>query len=361
VPGGHSADMMYLFGKVIFFIKVYSHIFIITIFLNLFFLFFRKIDSSIPLYLLITYLTLLLLVNTLGIQIDVILFANKINLFFNDDLSTMQIPAFSTYLFIFSISNLFISRLIRERDSIISNKFATFEIFKGYKKITLGSVGYLLLFSSYSVGSNVNFFTLFSAFSGPFLGLSIIIIWESLVSKSTKLELYAKILIVIWITVIGYLGLYINIPYTNPLIDVRKITINSGPLTGINETSRYINSLQELTEIYDKFNCKEKVFFSLEYTPLLNFIFQNNFSPLIPSVRPRYFFNESLSQVVEKKYPWCIVDTTNIPETKVYIKELNGLDFREGIRKNIIEFSDHSFTIKSPSDEFEDIVFYIRD
>jgi hypothetical protein len=81
----------------------------------------------------------------------------------------------------------------------------------------------------------------------------------------------------------------------------------------------------------------------------------------MPSVRPRYFFSELIPHTIDKEYSWCIIDTTNIPETRAYINELNGLDFRDSIRKKIISLSNHRFIIKSPSDEFEDIVFYIRD
>jgi hypothetical protein len=366
IPGGHVFDPEYFYNRILLIIISITKLLVFYFIIVLLFNFFKDKKYLYSFYLSIIILTILtayfFIINTISAEFPYIVksygFESLLSLLYRIDAllkfpaaAKMQVPAMAFHLLIV----VFIAwvMLTKKNDKIFSIIQE-----KNSANLFIATIGFLLLFSSYTVPSNVNFTTLQSAFSGPIMGLAIILI----ASINYKLPLLRPIVlpcIGIYLTMLSVLGLYLNIPTTRPLIKKDNIQINSHKLDGIYETDKYINSLNALDSAYFSNGCNNVLFSTLDYIPLIYFILNNNYKIATPVARTTFFFAPQIELDIKNNEKWCVLDVTT-SESRDFINRTGNDQSRDKIREYIKQNSTKIIEIPEPSMDIKDLVLYIK-
>lgn len=366
VPGGHVFDPEYFYNRILLILKSITKLIIFYFLIVLFFIFSRDKNYLYSFYLSIIILTILtayfFIINTISVEFIYTIkfygFEWLLSLLYRIDAllkfpsaAKMQVPAMAFHLLIV----VFIAWVMLTKKN---NKIFSIIREKNSANLFIATIGFLLLFSSYTVPSNVNFTTLQSAFSGPIMGLAIMLF----ASINYKLPLLRSIIlpcIGIYICMLSVLGLYFNIPTTRPLINKDNIQINGGKLDGIYETDKYINSLNALERAYYSNSCNNVLFSTLDYIPLIYFVLSNNYKIATPVARTTFFFPPQIELDIINNKKWCVLDVTT-SESREFINRTGNDQSRDKIREFIKQNATKFIEIPDPSRDINDLVLYIR-
>jgi hypothetical protein len=373
VPPGHTAETTYFFGRMKQIMM--NNIFVLFICL-IFYLALRFIVKiqAIYFYFLISSLITLIFISEFmwntyseGPSMAWRTFFFKyigdiyINRFGIRDLILMQVPMFSYFLLLNSFFYYLFVNSFEEKKNVVFKTYFKTIIKPDNLFFFFGVVGYLLLFSSYTVGSNVFYHTLLSVFSGVFLGISIIFIGKFIKSNNNYLtKVLGYILITPWIFLFITLGLKFNIPTLQPVLGFQDNQINTGYLKGIKETETYLKALDEINSTYNEYGCANKTLITFDYIPLLIYSLNNKFSASTQFVRPTHGFPSSkIERLLMENPTWCIIDTSTT-ETLEYVSNGGKPDPREYIRSKVIKFSLQSRRIEGPSEDIPSLTIYSK-
>lgn len=218
--------------------------------------------------------------------------------------------------------------------------------------------GFILIPAAVAVGSNTAIIQGMVHFAGPAAGL-LIILWESL--GKGNLSRRAKMIIAIWLVILGTIALTYNHPTSQPVISANRVTLDISPLRGISETPRYAAVLNKLVETYSANGCRNKLLLALDNIPLIYYILQHPAPNSFGVVRPQmYFPEEKIKQNLDLQRGWCVLDATGI-ETQNGINQ-SKMDNRAALRRWLEEHSDRVVEIQAPSSEIiGDMHFLVRD
>lgn len=373
VPPGHTADAGYFIQRIK---QIMTNNLFVMFFCLIIYFGFKSIAKirSIYLYLLISTLISLLFVaefiaatssDDIFLELRTFAFSyipeQYINKFGIRNLVIMQVPMFSYYLLLNSFFYfLYISSW---RTGGKTNIKSALSVLRSGDNLLLifGVIGYLLLFSSYTVGSNVFFHTLLSAFSGVFLGISVIFIgkftnWNAHLWTSV----FGCLLVALWLCVFVILGVKFNIPSLQPIYNLDKNIISSGRLKGLRETNAGINALNEVSNTYEKYGCANKILITFDYIPLLVYSLENKYSPNLQFVRLTHGFPVSkIDKLLKENTAWCVIDTST-KETLDFISASNNQDARNETRQKVVNSMLHSKKIIGPSEDIPSITIYSR-
>lgn len=224
-------------------------------------------------------------------------------------------------------------------------------------KLLIAVIGFLLLPAGLAAGSNTAILVGLVYFSGPALGL-ILMLEKSQTTIKKSYQIYGFIFI--WIVIFTMFTCYYNHPGATAPINNERVLLKSKPLNGVMESRQYSNSLQDLKKLYEENNCSKKLMFTMDNIPTVYYIFQHHAPNDIGVVRPLYYFPEKqIFELLESNSRWCVIDITSL-ETSDGVKRV-GIDKREEVRKLIKLKSTHSYTIQSPGEGFVgDLIFYVR-
>lgn len=225
-------------------------------------------------------------------------------------------------------------------------------------KLFLAIAGFLLLPAGLAAGSNTAILVGLVYFSGPALGLALMI-WSKESSGIKDAYLYS--FAAGWILIFLIFTLYYNHPSANPPIDNGEVVLSQPHLLSIVETRQYQKSLEQLDLIYQQNQCQDKLLLTLDNIPTIYYIFQHPSPPKIGIVRPLYYFpSNEILELLRASNHWCVIDITGT-ETKVGIDQNHGIDNREAVRNFLKSQSAQSHVIVAPSKNFvSEINFYIR-
>ncbi len=224
-------------------------------------------------------------------------------------------------------------------------------------KLLIAVIGFLLLPASLAAGSNTAILVGLVYFSGPALGL-ILMLEISQSSIKTSYQIYSFTFL--WIVIFIVFTSYYNHPGAIAPINNERVLINDSPLNGVMESKQYSKALHDLKKIYEENNCSKKLLFTMDNIPTVYYIFQHSAPNNIGVVRPFYYFPEKeIFELMESNSQWCVIDITSL-ETSDGIKKI-GFDKREEVRKLLKINSNHSYTIQSPGKDFVgNLIFYVR-
>lgn len=227
-----------------------------------------------------------------------------------------------------------------------------------FRNYSISMLGIILIPASLAVGSNEAVIQKFAFVAGPALGI-VIMSWYSRANASTIKLAHSNSSA--WLLVLCVIALTYNHPTRTPVMATGRVELHSTPLRGIYESPRYADALAKLSEFYNKNKCGDKLFFSLDFTPLLNYIFQQSLQNGVGIVRPvMYFPGEKIRSLFRDSNGWCVIDITGV-ETQNEILSKENFDKREWVRQFIISNSDMSAVIHTPSSEYiGDIHMYAR-
>jgi hypothetical protein len=373
VPPGHTAEVTYFLSRMVQIMNqyIFGMIFCIIAYIGL--NFFKKIQ---PIHIYIFTSTIITIIFILEVIKNISesnisyyfrlffpeylfdIYKNKLGI---NNLILMQTPMFAFYFLLNSFFFFLCTNVIS------TYKFKNFRSFivdfneKGDLPLIFGVMGYLLLFSSYTTGSNVFFHTLLGAFGGVFLGIAIICIGNVLIlctNYFVKSILFS--IVTIWTFIFLMLGVKYNIPTLQPILNFSEKKILDGPLAGIKERSLGLKALSDVNETYKNYGCENKILITLEYIPLLNFSLQNKHSENVPFVRPSHLFpGNAIDKIVLENNSWCVIDVSS-KETLEYIKASNNIDQRDLSREKIIKSMVRSTKIAGPSEDIQEITIYTK-
>jgi len=149
-----------------------------------------------------------------------------------------------------------------------------------------------------------------------------------------------------------------NLPSFEPIISrPNLITLTESPLKGIKETLQYREALIQLKNAYAESNCDNKRLILLDYVPIVHLILQHEVPNKYGVVRPGVYFPEAkLMHELDSPLGWCALDVTT-GETRVMMREN---DVRDRVRARVIEESQHSISIQSPSADIQPMMLYVK-
>lgn len=224
-------------------------------------------------------------------------------------------------------------------------------------KLTIAIAGLFLLVSGYAAGSASNIAICMSAYSGPAIGL-VIVLWARLDQKFTR---PATIMLTVWLGIFALFALTINLPTFEPIFSRDRIALGDTPLKGILVQPRYASSVARLREVYRANGCQGLPLIALEYVPTVYYLLQHSVPNSIGIVRPGVYFPEGrIRGLLDNQQGWCVLDATT-QDTKTEISRNLGMDKRNAIRNWVVSNADRAFEIPSPSDDIGDIQLLIRD
>lgn len=219
----------------------------------------------------------------------------------------------------------------------------------------IASVGLCLLPAGYAAGSASSFPICLAAFSGPVLGLTLML-WKFI--DRDHLAFIPRAILVAWCCIFIVFSVRMNLPTFEPILAKdSEILLVDSPIRGIRETARYADAVEQLKVAYQSGNCKAKVFLLLDYVPLVHLILQHEVPNSFGVVRPGVYFPESkIMQSLDEAAGWCILDAT-MDETKVMMR---SRDVRENVRARAKKEARQSYNLPSPSIDVEPMVLYVN-
>jgi len=237
------------------------------------------------------------------------------------------------------------------QDWVKENSYQT----QNYKYL-IAIAGFLLLPAGLAAGSNTAILVGLVYFSGPVVGLVMMI---SLAPKKLNwYQLYG--FAAAWMTIFLVFTLYYNHPASRPPVIDGEVTLKEAPLNGIRVTRQYHDSLSNLRALYAENNCKDKLLIALDNVPTMYYIFGHSAPNNIGVVRPFYYFPESqILDLLKANNHWCVIDVTS-SETQDGINR-SRFDNRQSIRDFIKNKSTNSLAIESPGEALMNaLIFYSR-
>lgn len=223
--------------------------------------------------------------------------------------------------------------------------------------LLIAVIGFLLIPAGLAAGSNTAILVGLVYFSGPALGL-VLMLEAYQVSQKKSYQIYTFTLI--WIVIFTVFTCFYNHPGATAPFKNERVLLEGKPLNGVMESRQYSKSLQDLKKLYEENNCSKKLMFTMDNIPTIYYIFQHHAPNDIGVVRPLYYFPEKqIFELLESNNHWCVIDITSL-ETNDGIKNA-GIDKRDEVRKLIKLKSTHSYTIQTPGEGFiGDLNFYVR-
>jgi len=183
-------------------------------------------------------------------------------------------------------------------------------------KLTIAIAGLFLLVSGYAAGSASNIAICMSAYSGPAIGL-VIVLWAR---PDQKFSCPATAMLTVWLGIFALFALTINLPTFEPIFSRDRIALEGTPLKGILVQPRYASSIVRLREMYRANGCQELPLIALEYVPMAYYLLQHSVPNSIGVVRPGVYFPEDKIRVLlDNQQGWCVLDATT-QDTKLKLR-----------------------------------------
>jgi hypothetical protein len=219
----------------------------------------------------------------------------------------------------------------------------------------IAMLGLCLLPAGYAGGSASSIAICLSAFSGPVLGVTFLM-WRFL--NEDHLDRIFNFLLFVWCCIFIVFAARMNLPSFEPIISrPNLITLTESPLKGIKETLQYREALIQLKNAYAESNCNNKRLILLDYVPVVHLILQHEVPNKYGVVRPGVYFPEAkLMHELDSPFGWCVLDVTT-GETRVMMREN---DVRDKVRSRVIQESQYSISIQSPSADIQPMMLYVK-
>jgi hypothetical protein len=380
-PAGHDASLSHLLNSVRIIVSYFWTITLIYMAVTIVLYKFRRLKHAMAQVAISVFVTLSYAVSYFSAQIDVFLGNNIYSGVYG---AVIEAPG-AVYKILFLVFLRWIGEIIYDERflttlsfncRISSNSLLSIDRFKKKfynlvvniqlsvecRKSVVAIGGLFLVASGYAAGSASSFAICLSAFSAPALGTAFII-WSALDLQSKVSRLLTAVRVIsltIWLVIFGAFSATINLPTLDHFMANDRVTMSQEPLTGISVQPRYESAVLQLREQYDRNECQNLSFVTLDYVPMVYFILNHPLPKEFGIVRPSVYFPEdAVQRELNSNRGWCVLDVT-ASETQSLIRA-NSIDIRSKLRSRIQQESHRIFQIASPSDDIGPLQLYVRD
>lgn len=196
-------------------------------------------------------------------------------------------------------------------------------------------------------------------YAGPMLALVIYFVHHTFSVKDTRWPMTFAISIILTVCFgISSCALYsIYYNHSNYIpIYVEKRELFIPRLEGIMETPERAHTLEQLTKVYERFDCHNKIFITAQNTPLLHYIFDKKAPRGIGYIRPITIYPEKrIFEELNSKGDWCVFYSKNYNEQRGEERKLKTLlEYLAENSKKIIRLREGP-----PRHKHDDFVIYI--
>lgn len=207
----------------------------------------------------------------------------------------------------------------------------------------------------YAIKINTNLVHSIIIYAIPAIGL-VILLHRSTDKSRQKSPIILPLILAAWLMITALFAFTYNHPEGQPILSSERVVLQDTPLRGIREKPRYASSVNQLRQKYQEYGCSNLPLVSLEFLPLAYYILQHSTPGTIGVVIPGFYFPvDRIRKELDLQVGWCVLDVTNAAQLQ---KDIDG---RAALRAWVIENSDKTDQILSPSIDMGDMHFYVRD
>jgi len=216
-------------------------------------------------------------------------------------------------------------------------------------RMAVAILGLFLIAAGYAAGSASSFAICLAAFSSPALGVLLIDLHggtEVQLANAFR-KVYAG-LTMVWFAMFLLFMARMNLPTFEPILSGQRVTLETSPLKGIQESREYRHAVDSLLAAYAAGDCDGKTFITLDYVPTVYLVLQHPVPVAYGVVRPGVYFPADKLRESLAAGAWCVLDVTT-EETQSMIDAKRSGDWREGVRGMVQAKSRGSIELPSPS------------
>ena len=222
--------------------------------------------------------------------------------------------------------------------------------------VWLGVVGALAIY--YAIRIDTNLVRSSIIYVIPAIGL-VFLLGDFGDKSRPKSSIILPLVLAAWLFITALFALTYNHPTNQPILLSERVServlLQDSPLQGIWETPRHAASVNQLRQQYQLYGCSKLPLISLEFLPLAYYILQHPTPGTLGTVIPGYYFPvDRIRKELDLQTGWCVLDVTSAAQLK---KDIDG---RAELRDWIIENSDNTVHILSPSISMNDFRIYVR-
>jgi len=155
-------------------------------------------------------------------------------------------------------------------------------------------------------------------------------------------------LTMVWFAMFLLFMARMNLPTFEPILSGQRVTLETSPLKGIQESREYRHAVDSLLAAYAAGDCDGKTFITLDYVPTVYLVLQHPVPVAYGVVRPGVYFPADKLRESLAAGAWCVLDVTT-EETQSMIDAKRSGDWREGVRGMVQAKSRGSIELPSPS------------